>query len=145
MTFKVNAVVQVQGETFSPTRWEKEAGIACAEKRESGNVYRRGPKIGTPQGFGDAVVDLSKDWQEIFLGSNPKFWEKLRHAIQIARDSGATDINIQIDVAYSDQCNLSFNPKALEELASLGVEVGFTAYMADDEDVGDQSGKSWKI
>ncbi len=145
MAFKVNAVILMQGETFSPTRWEHDAGMSCVEKREPGSVFRRGPKVGMPQNFGDAIVDLSKDWQEMFLGSNPKFWEKLRGVVQIARNIGATDIYIQINVAYSDQCNLSFHPQALMELGSLGIEVGFTAYLIDDEDDDDQSGNTWKI
>jgi hypothetical protein len=144
MAFKVNAVLHLYGEMFSPTKWEKENGITCKTKSERGSVFRRGPHMGLPQDFGEASLDLSAAWQELFLGGDLEFWEHLRRILMSAQENGASNNHVQINVAYSDQCNLSFAPEALKQLASLGVEVCFTAYQIDD-DGSDDDGYNWKI
>jgi hypothetical protein len=113
------------GENFSPNQAQEATGVELCRCNENGDIGRTGKFKEKPLPYGSAeLIDenfsMIAPYSFIF-----DFIE--RHLVKV-RQAGATDIHLHILVAYSDQCNLEFEPKLLQKISRSGLPLTMSVY-----------------
>jgi hypothetical protein len=115
------------GETFSPKEVEREVEIAFERKNEPGDIASSGRYRDKPLPYGSATLVVREGGERgvlipfesiRFLGKNLDRFKK----------AGATDIVLDVVVAYGGQCNLEMSAKLLNALASLHIPLTISCY-----------------
>lgn len=78
----------------------------------------------TPDGVTGPVNISPKDFNSIFADAIKDVKEELKHY-------DASDLVLQMDLEYEDQCNLEFTPKQLKVIADLGVIFAISCWESD--------------
>lgn len=120
------------GERFSPGAVERETGIVFDRKNERGDIGTIGRYRGQPLPYGGATLVLREGGERGEMVP-PKAIRLIARNLDIFRQAGATEIQIDVVVAYGGQCNLQMSPGLLRDLAALGIPFTLSCY--EDEDL----------
>lgn len=116
---KMNAQLFLSGPNFSPLTLEAKLKCRLTKKREKGDVGKLGRFKGKEYPEGSAVIVGMDEAQLMdFLEAN----------ISTLRESGASSINIQLNVECKGQCNFELGPEWLLRAGKIGLPIGFSCY-----------------
>ncbi|MBI4965357.1 MAG: hypothetical protein HY913_18920 [Desulfomonile tiedjei] len=115
------------GEEFSPAKAERNSGMPFDEKSEPGEIATFGRFRGQPLPYGSAKLILREGGERGKL-IDPEIISFVAKNLHHFRKAGATDIQIDIVVAYGGQCNLEMSPEFLNSVASLGIPLTLSCY-----------------
>ena len=123
---KIRASCRLYGENFSPRLAEERTGLRFTRKNELGDLGQSGRFRGTPIPYGSATLEAPFDTQTKPGNVSPEEWviDVLSPCIEELRSSGATSIDLDLEVVWQDQCNLAFDAAFLRKVGRLNI--GFT-------------------
>ena len=117
----------IWGERFSPKAVESKTGIAFQKKNEPGDIADSGRYRDQPRPYGSATLVVREGGErgDLISFEAIKYLGKNLHEFKRA---GATDISLDIVVAYGGQCNLEMSAALLNSLASLQIPLTISCY-----------------
>ena len=118
------------GDTFSPRLAERITGLTFSTQNEPGEIGLIGRYKGLPRPYGMAILKAPFDSGTMTTSQMPEEWiaNALTQHIKDIRSCGATEIHVNITVAWKDQCNFGFNEEFLSKVGRLGVHVFVSCY-----------------
>lgn len=124
---KTTIVFRATGSSFSPTRVESETGIVFSSKNEPGDLGRIGRYRGVPTPYGSADF-VGQAEQADLVNPNNELFRAIEALVPASKSAGATDMNLHLDVAFSDQCNLEMGPDFIATVGRLGVALTISCF-----------------
>lgn len=104
----------LSGEDFSPQKFVLPSNLKIEKNFEKGDIGLVGIYKNKPHPYG--IIRLSGTLDDILIFATSS------NFIQIE----GIDVNIHMDVFYSDQCNFEFSHEQLQKLASLNIPFGIS-------------------
>jgi len=140
---EIRTFLTAQGAGFSPAKVRAELGVDLGSgAHEPGALATKGRYRGRPFPYGSLVLDVDLTVEEsggAEGGSeadllSPNLVGRFRRSelIPALRRHGATEVQLWVNVAYREQCNLELSPLLLAELANLGVHVLVSCFEVED-------------
>lgn len=124
---EIEGYCRIVGDKFSPELAEKKTGIRFDRKNEVGEIGTIGRYKGSPIPFGYAEIDfVEKGSSADLISPDAPILDMLEEYQSCFLAAGATEIDLNIDVFYKDQCNLEQSHKLLKRLAILGVDLSIS-------------------
>jgi hypothetical protein len=119
------------GDSFSPTKIERETGLKFNKKNEVGDIGQRGRFKGKPYPFGHAILEAP---EEIENGEKLAWLlDKILPYKEVLNRLGVTHGKVHITYAYDSQCNLEYEPQIMEKITKLGFIFTITCYQDESE------------
>jgi len=119
---------QIDGNEFKPSTIE----FPFSSSYDVGNIQTRGKNKGFPSPHGQAMIEIccSRDQGHEELAKICTLFKQLKPALIAA---GADYFALWILRDYKDQCNEELSPEELQQIASLGCTLCYSAYDVDSE------------
>jgi hypothetical protein len=141
---EVSVALVAQGKTFSPRKAGAELGIDLSGTgEEPGSICMTGKFKGRPIPFGSTILHLpltpeieqsnELDAMADLLPPNLILFRRAE-IVPTLRRHGATEIRLQVVVAYREQCNMEMSSTLIAALAGLGVPVVISCFDAEEDD-----------
>ncbi len=124
--------VSFWGSQFSPLKAQSEIGITFTKQNEVGENGSTGKFNLKPYDYGAASIDFEcADTTDSYLV--PK---EIIQLLKLHKDTltglGVEDIVVTINVSYSGQCNVEFDPAFMRAVADLGLPLVMTCFQNPD-------------
>lgn len=132
----IRARCDLWGKEFSPRAVERQLGNVFKKQNEPGDISHYGRYINEPLPYGSATIVL-RDGGERGKMIPRKALRWLAKHLELFRQAGATDIDIDVVVAYGGNCSLGMSSGLLKDLAALGIDLIISCY--EDEDLVEDS------
>jgi len=118
------------GDTFSPRLAESITGLTFSSKNEPGEIGLNGRYKGLPHPYGMAILKAPFDSATKTTSQMPEEWiaDALTQHIKDIRSCGATELHVNITVAWKGQCNFGFSEEFLSKIGRLSVHVTVSCY-----------------
>ncbi len=125
------------GDTFSPRLAEQKTGLKFSTKNEPGEIALIGRYMGQPRPYGMAILKAPFDSATKPRSQPPEEWiaDALAQHIHDIRSCGATEIHVNIVVAWKDQCNIGLSATFISKIGQLNIPVALSCYEAKEEEV----------
>jgi hypothetical protein len=131
---KVQASCLIYGESFSPRKFENKTGLKLSQTNEKGDIGKVGKSRNKPMPYGSGILEFPED-EKFALSSESKLLKALTGFIEEAKVAGAEDIDMYLNVEYTDQCNFTLEPEFLKIVSQLSIPVSISCYPASSEEV----------
>ena len=118
--------VSFVGPHFSPSKAKVETGLLFTEEHEIGDLGKLGKYKSKPYDFGAASIDFECDETEFLVPYS--MLKTLKVHKETLKRLGAEEIQIFLNIAYKNQCNLEFAPNFMKIIAELNVPLLMTCY-----------------
>jgi len=126
MIEKICVTINFSGESFSPSRAERETGLTLSDKKEVGDIGVIGKYKELPVPFGCGRLEPPATLQD----NEKVLWlaKTLETTLSKFIACGANEPYIDVGYFYKDQCNLTLTKQELLALAQLGIDFCFSCY-----------------
>ena len=121
----------MSGTAFSPAEAERRTGLPFVRKNEPGGFTERGRYKHEPAPFGGASLDAPDETPDEEKLS--RLLDTVLPHADTLRQLGVEEMVIYVGYFWRDQCNLSFQPEELAQLAALGVPFWISCYEDSEE------------
>jgi hypothetical protein len=128
----IHARCDLWGKEFSPKAVERQLGNVFRKQNEPGDISHYGRYMNQPLPYGSATVVL-RDGGERGEMIPRKALRWIAKNLELFKQAGATDIDIDVVVAYGGDCSLGMSPGLLKDLAALGIGLSISCY--EDEEL----------
>ena len=120
---------ELYGEKFSPKLVAQVTGLVFTEQHEVGEVGSIGRYRGVAIPYGSATIGVPGTVAE----GDEILWlaRRLLPHMDLLRDSGATDIHLNVALFHNGQCNWSLSEEEFRAVAALGIGMNISAYEDD--------------
>lgn len=124
---KVQASCLIYGESFSPRKFENETGLKLSQANEKGDIGKVGKSRNKPIPYGSGILEFPED-AEFALSSDSRLLRALTRFMEEAKVAGAEDIDIYLNIEYTDQCNFTLDPEFLKIVSQLSIPISISCY-----------------
>ena len=120
----------VWGEQFSPSLAVKKFGLELYDNTEPGEITSRGRWMGKPSPFGFGTIKLKETGS--YQDGLEEILDILKSHLNDLKSIGGNVEAIYINILYSQQCNLEFNPKELKMISDMGIPLCISCCQSDE-------------
>lgn len=124
---KISGVFLASGPHFSPGNVERQTGILFSQQNEPGDIGTTGRYRGQSRPNGSCRLFGPKSGLDLQV-PDPGLFEAVERVAGACRAAGATTTVIQLDVAYTEQCNFEMSEEFLSAVARAGVALTISCY-----------------
>ena len=124
---ETSIVFRALGSSFSPAKVEARTGIVFSKKNERGEPGTSGRYRGSPIPYGSAEL-AGRAVQADLVSPDSEFFGAVQILVPACSAAGATEMNLHLDVAFSDQCNLEMGPEFIAAVGRLGITLTMSCF-----------------
>ena len=125
----------LSGDNFSPALFVRSSGLKLTNINEKGDIGKIGRFKNKKIPFGSAEIDIS----DIYIQNKLKNIDQFDLILVVLSDNlpkinaaGVTDIYLDINLEYEDQCNWELKREQIKKLAEIDINLSISCFKRGD-------------